>query len=173
MSCLNLHRRHLSASQKAVAEVELSKWARVGHNQHGGSAPGAEAPEVRTTPQMAKAAEVGTRTIEQAKVVVEAGLQDAVKAGEVSVKRAAEVEISQWARVGNPTLQPNPVPGTELEETRTVPQMAKAAEVGERTISGRPKNSAPGAGLQESRAFTTKEMAQEAGKVAVSNGGAA
>jgi hypothetical protein len=117
----NYHRRHLTAGQKAVAEVELSKWARVGSNQHGGSAPGAEAPEVRTTPQMAKAAEVGTRTIEQAKVVVEAGLADAVKAGEVSVKRAAEV-----AKLPEPERQaaihaPRPAPASRPLPIRRPP----------------------------------------------------
>lgn len=120
----NYHRRHLSASQKAVAEVELNRWAKIGANQHGGSAPGAEAPA--TVPQMAKAADVGTRTIEQAKQVVKAGLGDAVKAGEVSVKRAAEIaklpEPERQAAIHAPRPKPIPAPapkpgpeGTDVE----------------------------------------------------------
>jgi len=93
----NYHRRHMTASQKAIAEVELSNWAREGRPRN--PAPGAVISDEKTVAQMAKFAEVGTRTIEQAKEVVKAGLAGVVKAGEVSVKKAAEIgEITREAR---------------------------------------------------------------------------
>ncbi len=139
----NYHRRHLTAGQKAVAEVELSKWARVGRPKN--LAPGAglgeepDAPpseEVKTNDQMAQAAEVSPRTISQAKVVVEAGLADAVKAGEVSVKRAAEVaklpEPERQAALHAPRpkpaprplpdRRPTPAPDAEIDRLRTAVQ---------------------------------------------------
>lgn len=82
----NLHRRHLTASQRAAAVVEAQNW-RPNNGLTTTSAPGAGVSEV----QMAKAADVGERTIRHAKEAHRAGLGDAVKAGKVSAKKAAEV----------------------------------------------------------------------------------
>jgi hypothetical protein len=96
---LNVHRRHLNASQRAVAVVTCREWAQEGANQHRGSAPGAEA-QPATVKKLAEEANVSPRTIEQAKRTVEAGLADKVRDGELSVKRASEV-----ARLPEPERQ--------------------------------------------------------------------
>lgn len=81
----NLHRRHLTASQRAAAVVATSEWR--GRGEKLKSAPGAGL----TEKQMAETAEVSERTIRQAKTAHDAGLGDKVKDGTVSAKRAAEV----------------------------------------------------------------------------------
>lgn len=117
----NYHRRHLSASQKAVAEVELSKWARPGNQPK--PEPGSG---LRTEKEMASAADVTDRTIRQAKEAVRAGLGDAVRDGEVSLKRAAEIaklpEPERQAAIHAPRPKPAPKPaptpgpeGTDVE----------------------------------------------------------
>lgn len=91
VSSKNLHRRSLTASQKAAIVVQLHEWHENGTNQHapiGGRAPGA-LPQA-TTKQMAEEAGVSERTIKQAKVAVENGHAEAVIAGEISVKEAAK-----------------------------------------------------------------------------------
>lgn len=88
----NLMRRHLSGSQRANAVVTLNEW-RPGGRPEKNPAPGAELPP-KTTEQMAAEAGVGTRTIEQAKVVHahgSAALREAVKEGDVSLKKAAGI----------------------------------------------------------------------------------
>lgn len=86
----NLHRRHLTGSQRAAAVLACAEWAKPGTNQHTrGSAPGAEAPRL-TTAELAREAEVSPRTIQHAKVAVAAGKGDAVRDGEISAKEAAE-----------------------------------------------------------------------------------
>lgn len=82
----NLHRRHLTASQRAAAVVAATNWKPEGRPKQN-SAPGAEL----SAKQMAKVAEVSPRTIEHAKAAQAAGLGEKVKDGEVSAKRAAEV----------------------------------------------------------------------------------
>lgn len=81
----NLHRRHLTASQRAAAVVAATNWRPQG--RPGKAEPGSGFSEK----DMARMAEVTDRTIRQAKVAHEAGLGEKVKAGEVSAKRAAEV----------------------------------------------------------------------------------
>lgn len=85
----NLHRRHLTASQRAAAVVAATNWRPLGANQHGKE--GRNPVPTLTEKDMARMAEVTDRTIRQAKVAHEAGLGERVKAGEVSAKRAAEV----------------------------------------------------------------------------------
>jgi len=81
----NLHRRHLTASQRAVAVVAVAQWKPEGRpSVASNSAPSAEF--------LAEQADVGTRTIEQAKLAVRAGRADEVKAGKASVKRVADEE---------------------------------------------------------------------------------
>lgn len=84
----NLHRRHLSGSQRAAAVVACNEWARPGANQHtGASAPGAAPATVKA---MAKEAEVSPRTIQHAKAAHVSGKGGAVRDGEISAKDAAE-----------------------------------------------------------------------------------
>lgn len=81
----NLHRRHLSGSQRAAAVVACSAWCPPGKPSN--PAPGAGL----TSAQMAKEADVAERTIRHAKAAHAAGLSEAVKDGKVTAKRAAEV----------------------------------------------------------------------------------
>ena len=85
---VNMHRRHLTASQRAMAEVAITEWLPA-HRQKN-SAPGAEL--IKTAEKMAEAAKVSERTIRQAKTVTSeapASTVKAVKDGEKSVKAAA------------------------------------------------------------------------------------
>lgn len=81
----NLHRRHLTGSQRASAVVSATNWRPLGDQSR--SVPGTD----RTTAEMAKEAEVSASTIEHAKAAHQAGLGDAVREGVVSAKAAAEV----------------------------------------------------------------------------------
>lgn len=81
----NLHRRHLSASQRAAAIVSCAEWK--APHRSGKGAPGAPL----SAETMAEQADVSVRTIKQAKRAHEAGLTDAVKDGALSVKQAAEI----------------------------------------------------------------------------------
>lgn len=91
----NAKRRSLTAGQKATAVAKCQTWAPEGKPRN--SAPGAELSadaKPMTAAQMAKAAGVSPRTVEQAKEVITKGtpeVQAAVKAGKVSVKTAAKV----------------------------------------------------------------------------------
>lgn len=82
----NLHRRHLTGSQRAIAVVSCSNWRPTGVT--GGRV---EAASTLTNAEMAKAAEVSSRTIRAAKQAEKAGLGNAVRDGTVSVDRAAEI----------------------------------------------------------------------------------
>jgi hypothetical protein len=78
----NLHRRHLTASQRAAAVVACAQWAPVGKPN---VAPGAT---LATNADLAREADVSPRTIRHAKAAHEAGLGEAVIAGEMSLKQA-------------------------------------------------------------------------------------
>ncbi len=97
----NLHRRSMTASQRAAIVVQLHEWASKGGQIK--SAPGADSPV--TTEAMAKEAGVGTRTIEQAKAAVQNGHAEAVINGQMSVKQAA--------KKGNTPAKPKPPNPTE------------------------------------------------------------
>jgi ParB-like chromosome segregation protein Spo0J len=100
----NLHRRHLTGSQRAAAIVACSEWATVGKPIRNGEVTS----PLATVPEMAKQAEVSERTIQQAKRATEAGLSDKVISGELSVSKAAE-----QAKPPVPKPEPPPVPEEE------------------------------------------------------------
>lgn len=84
----NLHRRHLTGSQRAAAIVACSEWAppnRLKNKQ----APGAHLPQ--TNAELASKAHVAETTIKQAKAAFKAGLGDAIKDGAMTVKEAAQI----------------------------------------------------------------------------------
>ena len=83
---VNLHRRHLTGSQRAAAVVACSAWANDGNQPN-------QTPGVRlaTNEDMAKAAEVHPSTIKAAKKAQEAGLGESVRDGKVTAKKAAEI----------------------------------------------------------------------------------
>lgn len=78
----NLHRRHLSASQRAGVIVACNEWRSNGDRS---SAP------VQSSAQMAEAVQVSTRTIDSAKSAESAGLGEMVRAGKIDAKPAAEL----------------------------------------------------------------------------------
>lgn len=82
----NAHRRHLTPSQRAAAAVAVAQWAEVGRPKVGEAA----SPFLTVT-QMAEAAQVSERTIQQVKVASEAGLLDVVKEGAMTAEEAARV----------------------------------------------------------------------------------
>lgn len=84
----NLHRRHLTASQRAAAVVAVRAWApakRPAGNK------GAMVAPLSTNKEMATAANVSVRTIKDAKAAQVAGLGEAVKEGALTVSEAAKV----------------------------------------------------------------------------------
>lgn len=128
----NLHRRHLTGSQRASLIVAANEWRERGRKPEPGSGsgksePGSGFPDLSlTTEQMAEAADVSTRTIEQAKVADRIGLGDAVLEGKVSVKAAAEVaklppkkreKAVAAIKAGKSIATPNAEP-TALEKAR-------------------------------------------------------
>ena len=88
VKAMNMARRHLTASQKAVAEVACNAWAPVGFNQHQG---GVAATATLTNQQMANSAGVSPRTIRDAKKAVTAGLGKDVRDGKITVEQAAAI----------------------------------------------------------------------------------
>jgi ParB-like chromosome segregation protein Spo0J len=82
----NLHRRHLSASQRAAAVVACTAWAPA-HREKKVEA----ASTLSTNDQMAKAAGTTVRTITDAKAAHKAGLGEAVKDGAVTAEEAAKI----------------------------------------------------------------------------------
>lgn len=114
----NLHRRHLTGSQRALAVVECSKWAPAGRPSKKGE-PGSPFPAA-TAEQMAQDADVSIRTVQQAKKVSEKASEEvkaAVKAGKVGVKKASKVASLPKAKQGKalkevqepkPKKQPTP-----------------------------------------------------------------
>lgn len=102
----NLHRRHLSASQRAAAVVACSEWVPVGINQHSkrGGEPGS--PPTKTNAEMAAEAHVTPRTIQQAKVAQKAGLTDAVRDGAITVKQAAQIATGAEVRPSKQAAKP-------------------------------------------------------------------
>lgn len=81
----NLHRRHLTASQRAAAIVACNGW------RPNGVARGALVHGMKTKAEMAEEAGVSERTIVDAKNAHAAGFGEDVKNGKVSAKKAAAV----------------------------------------------------------------------------------
>jgi hypothetical protein len=94
----NMHRRHLTGSQRADAVVACSEWAQTGRPEKG--EPGS--PLKATVPEMAATAEVSERTIQHAKAARSAGLGDKVRSGELTAKAAA--------RLAKPKQKKEPTP---------------------------------------------------------------
>lgn len=81
----NLHRRHLTASQRAASIVACTSWRPNGRQKN--SAAAAEL----SSKQLAEKAKVSPRTIEHAKAAERAGLGEAVRHGAISAERGAEL----------------------------------------------------------------------------------
>lgn len=111
----NLHRRHLSASQRAAAVVACADWAPA-HR------PKKDVPSApfSTKAKLAAQANVSESTIAQAKVAHKAGLTEMVKEGALTVKEAAEVARGP----AKPKSKP-PEPGSKKDVVRQALNMAK------------------------------------------------
>lgn len=99
----NLHRRHLTGSQRAAAVIACSEWAppnRLKNKQ----TPGVHLP--KTNAQLAAEAHVSPVTIKDAKAAQRAGLGDVVKEGGMTAKEAAKV--ARGALVEPPKPAPKP-----------------------------------------------------------------
>ena len=83
---LNMHRRHLTGSQRAAAVVACTAWAPAHRPEKAPTGLG-----VTTAKEMAEEAGVSEETIRQAKRAHEAGLGDAVRDGKVTAKEAAQI----------------------------------------------------------------------------------
>lgn len=110
----NMHRRHLTASQRAIAEVALREWAPAGKPKAEANAAAAAALPA-TTDAMAKEAKVSPRMIRDAKVVHKAGLSEPVKDGSLTLEEAAAVVRGKPAKK---TVAP---PAAAPERGQTLP----------------------------------------------------
>ena len=81
----NMHRRHLNESQRSIAVVACRSWAPVGKPNQ------SETGHVSSLAEMAKEADVSTKTIQRAKTAYDGGLGDKVKNKELTVNKAAEL----------------------------------------------------------------------------------
>lgn len=107
---LNMHRRHLTGSQRAAAVVACTAWAPEGRPTKNPEA----ASGLKTEAEMAKAADVSDRTIRQAKRAQEAGLGEAVRDGKVSAEKAAAIaKLPEPERQAALEAPPEPKPKAE------------------------------------------------------------
>ncbi len=131
----NLHRRSLTASQRAAAILACHEWTE--HRQNARAAdgkffnenngvqggnrsatlpngePAMPAPATATAAELAKEAGVSERTIVDAKAAIDAGMGEALREGTVSANKAAQV-----ARARNkPARTPRPMP-TDKRDAR-------------------------------------------------------
>lgn len=123
-------RRHITASQKAAAIVAIYTWKPVGSNQHeAGRVPGT-LPQ-KTNAELAAIAGVGNKTIKDAKAVhanATPEVKEAVKAGTMSVKAAAETikpKKDKPAKPPKPKAQPEPQPAPAPVDDEGAPDQAE------------------------------------------------
>ena len=111
----NLHRRHMTASQRAVAIVACSEWV-----QRGKPSSKPETISGLREKDMAKEAGTSDRTIRDAKVAHKAGLGDAVKDGAMTAHEAANVARGKTPEKpkNKPTEPIRPVDSAEVDSLR-------------------------------------------------------
>ncbi len=137
----NLHRRHLTPSQRAAAVVACAQWQPP--NLKAGVQPlhptktepaamGATvAPHAKTNAQMASEAKVSKRLIQQAKAVHGAGLDDPVKEGALTVQEAALIVEGKTEKPRS-KAPPAPAPADEFGPDADELAAAAAAETADR-----------------------------------------
>lgn len=125
----NLHRRHLSASQRAAAVVSCAEWQPPNVKKTGRVEPSST--HAKTNAEMAKVAQVTPRTITDAKVAHKAGLTEVVKAGGMTVKEAAQVARGTPAKKAEPKRAPDALPADDdqlAEAQHTITDLAQENE---------------------------------------------
>jgi len=85
--CRNLHRRDLTPSQRAAAVVACCEWAKSGENRFTRDRVELGSTLQPTNHEMAEAADVSVKTIQQAKAAHAAGLGDQVRDGKLTAER--------------------------------------------------------------------------------------
>ncbi len=118
---MNLQRRHLTVSQRAIAVASCIALRPLGSNQHDRGSAVAALP----ASEVAKRADISRRSLFQAQAVVKAGLGDAVRDGRVSVERAAEISKlpkADWVEALQRKTAPRPAP--EPDEAEPEPESA-------------------------------------------------
>jgi hypothetical protein len=121
----NLHRRHLTPSQRAAAVVACTEWAPAHRPKKGGTS------SPLTTEQLAQVAHVSDKTIKDAKAAHKAGLTDAVQAGALTVKEAAKVARGKAAEAKpkREIAPPPPADDEQLSEAQhTIAELAEENE---------------------------------------------
>lgn len=118
----NLHRRHLSASQRAAAVVACAEWAPASRPKK--DEPGSP---FSKNADMAKAAGTTVRTIQHAKAAHQAGLTEMVKEGALTVKEAAQVARGPAKARGKPP-EPGSKKDAQLQALKAVQERDKAQE---------------------------------------------
>jgi regulator of replication initiation timing len=119
----NLHRRHLTASQRAAAVVAVRAWAPAKRPAEAAKNKGAAAAPLSTNKDMAKAANVSVRTIKDAKAGHKAGLSEAMKEGALTAEQAANIargkpEPTQAPKKHAPWNKPEPTLQPALDEAQ-------------------------------------------------------
>jgi hypothetical protein len=128
----NLHRRHLTPSQRAAAVVACTAWQPAGMKK-GRVEPGST--HAKTNAEMAKVAQVTPRTITDAKAAHKAGLGDEVKAGVLTAKQAAHVargDPAPKAKAAPPAPAPAPPPPNQEDLADAREAVAILSEENER-----------------------------------------
>jgi len=117
-------RRHITASQKALAIASIYKWRPLGTNQHKGASVLGTDPQ-KSTSELAAIAGVSESYIEKAKIVEAKATPEvkaAVKAGTMSVKKAAETvkpKKDKPPKASKPTPEPVAKPAVDPTEDYT------------------------------------------------------
>lgn len=98
----NFHRRHMTASQRAVAIVACNEWKPVGANQHAEVGSETVSTPQKSNAELAKEAQTTVRTVTDAKAAVKAGLGKAVRDGDMSAHTAAAVATGKAPKKNSP-----------------------------------------------------------------------
>ena len=133
---MNMHRRHLSATQRAAAVVMCSDWAAVGRPKKE-SCNVARLPKQTTTQEMAKIADVSPRTIADTKSAVKAGMGEDLRDGKISANKAAEMAKPKPAAF-TPVAIPEPQPEMvtiEKEQYEEMKEMLDASLEEEKALA--------------------------------------